>query len=318
MESIEPVAEPPTRALVDEQRQMLRRALAKALARIDRRLGALALDLEKVADAAARAETARLFVAEAARAPRGADRLIVKDWSTGRETTIELDRSKDARTQLEAIFKRARRLRNGASFTHERLHDARAARAALVDLLERLEVPETDPTVIAALAQKAAPRDVRLGLPKAASDGARQADGPRPPYRIFVGRSGGRILVGRGALHNDELTVRVAKPHDLWLHARNFTGAHVVVPLPRGASCPADLLVDAAHLAAHFSSAREEATVEIEYTPRRYVRKPRRSPPGAVLVTREKVMILRRLNAGSLLRGLLASELVVESGRPGR
>ncbi len=98
----------------------------------------------------------------------------------------------------------------------------------------------------------------------------------------------------------------MARPHDLWLHPKSRPGAHVVVPLARGASCPADLLVEAAHLAAHFSESKQETAVEIQYTPRRYLRKPRGSAPGLVVVDREKVMLLRREDA--LLRRLLERE----------
>jgi predicted ribosome quality control (RQC) complex YloA/Tae2 family protein len=85
----------------------------------------------------------------------------------------------------------------------------------------------------------------------------------------------------------------VARPHDLWLHAKGRTGAHVIVPLDKGRPCPSDLLVDAAHLAAHFSEARGEGVVEIQHTPRRYLRKPRGSAPGLCVVDREKVTVLR-------------------------
>jgi predicted ribosome quality control (RQC) complex YloA/Tae2 family protein len=99
----------------------------------------------------------------------------------------------------------------------------------------------------------------------------------------------------------------VARPRDLWLHAKNRKGSHVVVPLAKGAACPPEVLAEAAHLAAHFSDAREEDLVEIQHTPRRYVRKPRKSPPGLVVVDREKVMILRR--RPEVLRGLLEREI---------
>jgi predicted ribosome quality control (RQC) complex YloA/Tae2 family protein len=121
-----------------------------------------------------------------------------------------------------------------------------------------------------------------------------------------VGTSGTRILVGRDAEKNDALTFRVAKPNDLWLHAKSRAGAHVVVPLQRGASCPAEVLVEAAHLAAHFSDARAERIVEVQYTPRRYVRSPRGSAAGFVVVDREKVIALRCDD--DVLQRLLASE----------
>lgn len=70
-------------------------------------------------------------------------------------------------------------------------------------------------------------------------------------------------------------------------------GAHVVVPLPKGASCPPELLVDAALLAAHHSEARGENPVEVTYAERRYVRKTKGAAPGQVQIQREKVLLLR-------------------------
>jgi predicted ribosome quality control (RQC) complex YloA/Tae2 family protein len=81
----------------------------------------------------------------------------------------------------------------------------------------------------------------------------------------------------------------------------------VVVPLERGEACPPELLCDAATLAAHFSQARDQRDVDVIYTHRRYVRKPRKAPPGRVLVEREKVFRLR-LEEQRLAR-LLGTEL---------
>ena len=112
--------------------------------------------------------------------------------------------------------------------------------------------------------------------------------------------------MGRGAAHNDALTFQTARPHDLWLHAKGRTGAHVVVPLAKNHTCPGDVLVEAAHLAAHFSDARDEAVVDVQYASRRHLRKPRGSAPGLVVVDREKVLAVRM--EPSLLRALLERE----------
>ena len=79
-----------------------------------------------------------------------------------------------------------------------------------------------------------------------------------------------------------------------------------MVPLSKGATLGSELLVDAATLAAHFSKSRGEDRVEVQHTERRYVRKPRGFPPGAVRVTREKVIVVRLEPAR--LKRLLASE----------
>jgi predicted ribosome quality control (RQC) complex YloA/Tae2 family protein len=101
------------------------------------------------------------------------------------------------------------------------------------------------------------------------------------------------VLVGKGSADNDELTFRIASPHDLWLHAKDRRGAHVIVPLRKSEALPDGALVDAATLAAHFSDARDEALVDVQYTSRKYVRKMKGGAAGAVVVEREKVLVLR-------------------------
>jgi predicted ribosome quality control (RQC) complex YloA/Tae2 family protein len=80
----------------------------------------------------------------------------------------------------------------------------------------------------------------------------------------------------------------------------------VIVPRERGSELAAESLLDAAHLAVHFSSARGEASAEVQHTERRYVRKPKGLAPGAVRVDRERVLLLR-VEAERLKR-LLMSE----------
>jgi hypothetical protein len=299
---------------IDDRRRALRSALARAIARVGRRATAVRGDLAKMESADSLAQRAQLFVAEASRAPRGADRLRTVDWTSGEAVVVELliDPSRGAKEQLDRLFKRARRLKEGARIARARLSETQAAQAKLEEALAGLASTDADLDRLEAIARAAAPRDFK---PSAASGRAPEharREAPRPPYRTFVGASGGRILVGRGAAHNDALTLHIARPHDLWLHAKGRSGAHVVVGLEKGASCPPDLLVEAAHLAAHFSDARDERIVDVQYTPRRHVRKPRGSAPGLVLVDREKVLVLRKDD--EILRLLLEREQI-QDGR---
>jgi predicted ribosome quality control (RQC) complex YloA/Tae2 family protein len=293
----------------------LQRALTKASARVRRRADAVRGDLSRAESADELARRAQLFVAEAARAPRGAAQLTAVDWTTGepREVTMKLDPARGAQEQIDALFRRARRLKEGARIARSRLAEAESILARLAEIARALKANEGAAPDLAALegrARAVAPRDFRLGAAAATAGGgaraSRSEQAPRPPFRVFLGTSGRRILVGRGAEKNDQLTFHVARPHDLWLHAKDRAGAHVIVALDKGATCPADLLVEAAHLAAHFSDARDEQVVDVQYTPRRYLRKPRGSAPGLVVVDREKVIALRRQDG--LLRQLLERE----------
>jgi hypothetical protein len=308
----------------DLRREALRRALARAVARVERRADAVRGDLARGETADEMAARAQLFVVVASQAPRGATRLVAVDWSTGEPRDVEwaLDPARGAREQIDALFQRARRLKEGARIARSRLADAEQALAALRGVASELAAsPAADLVGLETRARAAAPRDFKL------ASGAPSSGGPRgeprgrrppqalPPFRVFAAAGGARILVGRGAEKNDTLTFHVARPHDLWLHAKNRAGAHVIVPLDKGASCPADVLVEAAHLAAHFSEARDERVVEVQYTPRRYLRKPRGSAPGLVVVDREKVLVLRRED--ERLRQLLQREEEPPAGGKG-
>jgi NFACT protein RNA binding domain/NFACT N-terminal and middle domains len=308
------------RAETDGRRMGLVRAVAKAVARLERRIDAMRGDLTRARGVETAAEHARLFIAPAAKASRGATRLEAVDWSTGeaRPIALAIDPARGAREQIDALFRRARRLRQGSAITRARLDDAERSHDALRAVAEACAAADdADLDALEARARAAAPRDFRVlvahgsrsSLPSPSADSGRATApgrGPHPPHRTFFGASGARILVGRAAAHNDALTFRVARPHDLWLHAKGRAGAHVVVPLDKGSSCPPDVLVEAAHLAVHFSDARDETLTEVEYAQRRYVRKPRGSAPGLVVVDREKVIVLRR--EPEVLRALLERE----------
>lgn len=287
---------------IDARRGEIARAVDKGIARVERRIEAIARDLSNIEEAGRIAGQASWLVAEAKRAPRGAKELVVTDWTTGEPVplTVPLDPSKSATEQVEAMFKRAKRLRLGARIAEDRHAQASAQRDRLREVRRALEGAADLPAVedLAREAKRVAPRDVALATGSsqgAAKSDKRAADGakPRTSFRTFLARSGRRILVGKGAADNDALTLKVARPHDLWLHAKDRTGAHVVVPLDKGRTCPGDDLVDAAHLAAHFSDARGEAVVDVQYAPRRHLRKPKGSAAGFVIVDREKVLVLR-------------------------
>jgi predicted ribosome quality control (RQC) complex YloA/Tae2 family protein len=89
-------------------------------------------------------------------------------------------------------------------------------------------------------------------------------------------------MVGRNARENQHLTFRVARPEDLWFHARDVPGSHVILRDNEGRA-GADDLREAAEVAAFFSEAREQARVDVHATRRKHVR-PARGGPGRVFV----------------------------------
>jgi len=103
-----------------------------------------------------------------------------------------------------------------------------------------------------------------------------------PGVRRYLSSDGYEVLVGRAARDNDTLTFKLARPHDLWLHAGDYPGSHVVVRNPNRKEIPPRTLIEAAQLAGRFSQASEDAKVVIHYTERKYLSKPKGAAPGLV------------------------------------
>ncbi len=113
------------------------------------------------------------------------------------------------------------------------------------------------------------------------------------PYRSYRSGDGLEIRVGRGAAANDALTFRESSPNDVWLHARDAAGAHVVLRWQKDESPPARALEEAAALAAWHSKSRGAALVPVDWTRRKYVRRARGGAPGAVVVQRAHTVMVR-------------------------
>lgn len=119
-------------------------------------------------------------------------------------------------------------------------------------------------------------------------------DAVRLPYRTFLCAGDISVRVGRSARDNESLCFQYARGNDLWLHARDTAGAHVVIShsvKPYQAAVADDaLFTDAAHLAAWFSPQRNEAVAVVQYTQIKYLRRPAKgSAAGTVVVSQEQV-----------------------------
>lgn len=112
------------------------------------------------------------------------------------------------------------------------------------------------------------------------------------PFRVFVVDGGFEVWVGKSAANNDLLTAHYAKPNDIWLHARGASGSHTVLKSQTKTLPPPKALRQAASIAAYYSKMRKASNVAVAYCERKYVRKPKKSAEGTVLLEREKVIFV--------------------------
>jgi predicted ribosome quality control (RQC) complex YloA/Tae2 family protein len=278
-------------SLLAAQRAALLKGVDSARKRLQRKLAAVAGDAARAEQAPSLRHKASLLLSSLHAVPRGATSVSLMDYTLDppAELVVQLDPTRGAREQAEGWFKQARRFERGATLAAQRLAAGQPEIDRLIALRKEIE-EVSEPDGLRALAAAAELLGIRpQAVVEPGKPDKRRGPSRHVPYRTLRGSQERTILVGKGAADNDALTVEHARPQDLWLHARDVAGAHVVVPLARGETCPAELLIDAAMLAAHFSESRKEGVVDVSYTARKYVRKPKGSAVGAVVVEREKV-----------------------------
>lgn len=274
------------------------RAARDVRSRLERKLGrarGLVAGLEKRATASDDAERVRLdgelLKASQSSWKRGAESVELPDVYTEDAPLrrIALDPRRSPRENVERTFDRYKKLVRAQASVAQELELARARVGALETLLERLDDPASEPLGIEREAIEAGVLDAR----QVADVRKRKAPEPRKPYRSFSASRGSEIRVGRSARDNDELTLRHSRGNDLWLHTADAPGSHVVLRLERGADPDDDELLDAAHLAAHFSPLREASRVNVHVARRKQVHKPRGAKAGLVSLSGGRVLAVR-------------------------
>lgn len=111
-------------------------------------------------------------------------------------------------------------------------------------------------------------------------------------YRSVVSSDGFEIIVGRGAKDNDTVTFRVGKSQDMWLHAADYPGSHVIVRNPNRKEIPPKTLLEAAQLAAFYSQAKKESKAAVNYTQQKNVSKIKGGAPGLVRISTFKTIMV--------------------------
>ncbi len=266
----------------DDETARLRAALANRTRRIKRRLAAL----ERERDAAQSPDQPRLngqlILAHKASIPRGTDRIELLDFE-GTPREIELDPALDVVANAERCFDEARRRERALERIPTEISENEGRLNTLTAAAETLATDGPSGTLW----------ELVGGAPAGRGASGRRGPAPRLPYYRYRSTGGLEIRVGRGARDNDALTLRHSSPDDIWMHARQVQGAHVVLRWGRKDENPAQRdLLEAATIAAVHSGARHSGTVAVNWTRRKYVRKPRKSAPGAVLAERVQTVFV--------------------------
>ncbi|MEJ2482221.1 MAG: NFACT RNA binding domain-containing protein, partial [Gemmatimonadota bacterium] len=264
-----------------EEADRLETALRRRLDRARKRTAALRRQLGQGTGSSDLREAGQLLLARKDDVPRGADAVRLPGFD-GRERTIEIDPARDAVANAERYFDQARRRAKAERELPARIEAARARESELSAALEDLAVEG----VSERLWRQAGGRVAGTRRPK-------ESEPARLPYRRLRSSGGLEIRVGRSARGNDDLTFHHSAPDDIWMHVRQAPGAHVILRWGDREQNPPDSEIRAAALvAAEFSDARSSGLVPVDWTRRKYVRKPRKSAPGSVIPDRVRTVFV--------------------------
>jgi predicted ribosome quality control (RQC) complex YloA/Tae2 family protein len=263
-------------------------ALKKLQSEIARRrklIERLRSDLESHGDAEKWKKYGDLLLANLSTAKRKGGRAIVTDYfdAGAPQIEIEADENLSLTQAAEKYFKRYTKAHNAAREIERRLETvAREIRQLEVRLAqsEKAAAEWNESFFDNAIGQT--PKEKKEKRRKDQFTGARK----------FVSSDGFEILVGKRAVDNDQLTFRVAGSLDLWLHAADYPGSHVVIRNPNRKEVPQRTLLEAAQLAAFYSSGKSQPKAAVHYTQKKFVNKPKGAAPGLVRLASFKTILV--------------------------
>lgn len=268
----EPAAEDAAGALLARARHKLQGA--------EKRIGSLGAELARVGEADRLRAHGDLLLAHLDWVEPGTSSVVLPDFDGG-ETEVALDPALRPHENAERLYDEARRRARAEARIPELLEAAERDRARWTDAVAALERGEVPEWVEGALRRQ-----------EKQEKRAKAQPAERLPYKLYRTSGGLEVRVGRTSKDNDRLTFAHALPADVWLHARSVPGSHVVLRWTGEGAPPARDLEEAATLAALYSKARTSGTVAVDWTRRKYVRKPRGAPPGRVSILHAKTIFV--------------------------
>ena len=212
--------------------------------------------------------------------PNDQDQVELDNYYTGEKIMISLDKALTPNQNAQRYFKRYQKLKEAVKHLTSLIEETRAT----ILYLESVEtaLAQASLTEIAEIREEL----IQTGFIRRRQREKIQKRQKPEKYLATDGQT--IILVGRNNLQNDELTFKMAKKDELWFHAKDIPGSHVVIT---GNLQPSDeVKTDAAELAAYFSKARLSNLVQVDMIETRKLNKPTGGKPGFVTYTGQKTL----------------------------
>jgi predicted ribosome quality control (RQC) complex YloA/Tae2 family protein len=281
------VARSSRRQTLDAAKDALAKGLAAELDRLQRSLRAVDAELSEAGRDAEHERIGSLIMAQLQSLRKGMKEADLENlFGEGETVHVKLNPALSPVENAEEFFSKARRARASRTESERRrkaLEQQERAMAALVTECDGCTTADD----VEEFQERHAKQLRRLKI-------MTERQSPElPPFRTFTVTGGYEVWVGKSSTNNDLLTMKYAKPHDLWFHARGSSGSHAILRVSdRSTHIPKEAIRQAAGIAAYYSKMRKAKSVPVAWCERKYVRKPKGVPPGTVTLEREEVMFV--------------------------
>lgn len=224
-------------------------------------------------------EIANILMANLHQIPKGQKSVDLDDLYGQGTVSIKLNPELSPQKNAENLYRKAKNQQKEINTLEENIA---LREEKLLEMMRQLEEIEASDSI----------KEIRGLKPQKIKT---QKDQIITPYHEFD-FMGYKILVGKNARHNDELTLKIATKNDLWLHAKDVPGSHVIIRNQAGKNYPRPVIEYAAELAAWYSKRKTDSLCPVIYTPKKFIRKRKGDPAGAVIVTKEEILIVEPKN----------------------
>ena len=209
----------------------------------------------------------------------GAKTLTCLNYYTNEEITIPLDNTKNAMENASSYFARYNKLKR----TYEALIELTVETKHQIDHLESI-LTALDMATLEVDLTDIKEELIEYGyMKRKGGKNAKKGKIEKGKPLHYISSDGFHMYVGKNNYQNEELTFKFANGKDMWFHAKDMAGSHVIVKLETADELPDRTYEEAGRLAAYYSKGRQAPKVEIDYTERRNLKKPPKSNPGFVI-----------------------------------
>ena len=211
----------------------------------------------------------------------------------GSEITIQLDEKLSPSDNAQKYFQDYKKAKKSKEVVTKLSNKNKAELKHLSEIAQRIEQTDDVDTLSNIRTELA-----KKGIVKEKITNTRKPKVEVSLFKRFRSSEDFLIYIGRNDKENDLLVKQESSPYDMWLHAKQIEGSHVLIRNPeKKPDIPRKTLLEAAVLAASFSKAKHSSIVPVDYTWVRYVRKPKGAKPGFVIYINEKTLFVSPSNS---------------------